>query len=529
MKKNTYYDYLKENYSHEDFIMAFKDEHKIRELGATIKNDDKLEPVYLSDKDGMRIYHRSASFVLITAVNKVFPGVQVIVNQHMSGGYFCEFSNPEFCTPEHIAKIKEQMQLLIDQKLPIIKDTISVETAMQYFERNGMKDKSELFHYRKSSTVNTYILDGVRDYFYGYMLPNTECIHKFDLYCQDHGFVLLFPDEKEPTKLAVCELQPKLAQVYKQSKDWARILGVDVVSALNKKVIQEDIKDLITTSEALHEKKIAQIADAISNRKDTKLILIAGPSSSGKTTFSSRLCTQLRVNGLNPKILGMDDYFVTRNLTPKDEFGNYDFDSLSAMDVDLFNKHLSAVMAGECVELPTYNFKIGSREYKGNTLQLEDNDILIVEGIHALNEEMSKEIAKEYKFKIYVSCLMQLNIDNHNRIPTTDVRLIRRMVRDNMSRSLDPEYTLSTWYSVRRGEIRNIFPFQEDADMMFNSVIIYELAVLKQKAEALLFTVPRTSPYYNEAKRLMKFLDYFVGIDTGLIPQNSILREFLGE
>ncbi len=525
MAIKTYYDYAKQNFQDQS-VMAFRGKRGILELSSQIKEED-VTPIFLNSKDGMRIYERTAIFILIVAVKKVLDEA-LIVNQHISNGYFCEFKNPEMATSQNIDKIKQKMTELVESKLDIKKEIMNVDDAILFFDQNGMSSKSELFKYRRTSTVNTYVLEDERDYFYGYMLPNTECVTKFDLSCYEHGFILQLPDKKDPSIILPCSPQPQLAKVFKESKEWARILGVDVVASLNHSIVNGSIDDLIRTQEALHEKKIAGIADDIVSYKTKKVILIAGPSSSGKTTFSKRLCVQLKVNGLKPRLIGMDDYFVDREFTPIDENGDYDFESINAVDVKLFNEHLQALVAGEEIEVPTYNFKRGCREYKGHFMQLKNDEILVIEGIHGLNEKISSSIAKERKYKIYISALTQLNIDNHNRIPTTDTRLMRRMIRDNSYRGIAPEETLARWASVRRGEEKNIFPFQEEADIMFNSCLIYELAVLKQKAEALLFGIDRSSQYYDEAKRLLKFLEYFLGIDTSEIPCNSLIREFIG-
>ena len=391
-----------------------------------------------------------------------------------------------------------------------------------------MPDKEALFKYRRTSTVNLYELDGIKNYFYGYMMPNTKEVRLFKLIPYAHGFILLFPNEQNPVELAHFVPQPKLSHVFKESENWARILDVDIVASLNNLITEGKLPDLIRVSEALHEKKIAQIADSISQHSKVRLVLIAGPSSSGKTTFAQRLCIQLRVNGLKPHVISIDDYFVDRENTPRDEYGEYDFEALEAIDIKLFNEHMARLIAGETVEIPRFNFKTGKREYKGHTITLEEEDVLVIEGIHGLNEKLSYAIPKENKFKVYVSCLTQLNVDYHNRIPTTDTRLIRRMVRDYQYRGLSAEQTLAQWASVRRGENKNIFPFQEEADVMFNTVLLYELAVLKNKAEPLLFGIDRRSPYYSEAKRLLKFLEYFLAAGTEGIPYNSIIREFVG-
>jgi len=521
----TYFDLAKEKYAGQN-VCAFKGTKGLIELGNKI-DELNVTPIYLTDKDGMRIFERTCTFLMIVATKLLF-NEQVIINHHMSGGYFGEFVNLDFNVSKNIGAIKEKMLELVEADLPIEKEVVLVGKAIDFFENTGMIDKSELIKYRRTSTINTYKLEDVQDYFYGYMLPSTGCIKLFDLYAYGHGFMLLFPDKKNPEILAEKKYEPQLFEVFKESKQWVRILGVDTVAKLNEKIVSGEIEELIRMQEALHEKKIAKIADHILSFGTKKVILIAGPSSSGKTTFSKRLCVQLKVNGMTPVLISMDNYFVNREFTPIDENGDLDFDDIKALDTELFNEHLKALVEGKEVEIPTFNFKLGKREYKDDFIKLKSEDVLVIEGIHALNEQISSSIERDKKYKIYVSALTQLNIDNHNRIPTTDTRLMRRMIRDNTYRGIKPEVTLSMWPSVRRGEERNIFPFQEEADIMFNSVMIYELAVLKQKAEALLFSINRNSPYFDEAKRLLKFLEYFLGIDTNEIPCNSLLREFIG-
>lgn len=501
----------------------------LRELCSTIEEPlEEVSFVDLTEKDGMRIYQRTSTFLLIVAVQKCFPSTTVLVNHHIAGGYFCEFDKHLECTSEHLQVIEDYMHSLVEKELPIQKSTLSVDEALRQFKVLDMPDKEALFKYRRTSTVNLYELDGIKNYFYGYMMPNTKEVRLFKLIPYAHGFILLFPNEQNPVELAHFVPQPKLSHVFKESENWARILDVDIVASLNNLITEGKLPDLIRVSEALHEKKIAQIADSISQHSKVRLVLIAGPSSSGKTTFAQRLCIQLRVNGLKPHVISIDDYFVDRENTPRDEYGEYDFEALEAIDIKLFNEHMARLIAGETVEIPRFNFKTGKREYKGHTITLEEEDVLVIEGIHGLNEKLSYAIPKENKFKVYVSCLTQLNVDYHNRIPTTDTRLIRRMVRDYQYRGLSAEQTLAQWASVRMGENKNIFPFQEEADVMFNTVLLYELAVLKNKAEPLLFGIDRRSPYYSEAKRLLKFLEYFLAAGTEGIPYNSIIREFVG-
>lgn len=391
-----------------------------------------------------------------------------------------------------------------------------------------MTDKAKLFKFRRSSTVNVYCLDGFRDYFYGYMAPNTSYLKYFKLVPYDEGFVLEFPPAKTPEAFGPFSPEHKLFIELKNSTRWSEVLEMATVGALNEQISNGNIGNMILAQEAIMEKELGNIAAQIASQHDKKLIMIAGPSSSGKTTFSHRLSIQLLAHGLKPHPIGVDNYFVEREDTPKDEDGNYNFECLGAMDIELFNSQMKALLCGEEVSMPTFNFLTGKKEYKGNTLKLGADDVLVIEGIHCLNDALSYTLPKENKFKIYLSALTQLNIDEHNRIPTTDGRMIRRMVRDARTRGASAKRTISMWPSVRRGEDENIFPYQKDADVIFNSALIYELSVLKQYAEPLLFGIRQDEPEYLEAKRLLKFLNYFQGIDSNMVPNNSILREFIG-
>ena len=416
----------------------------------------------------------------------------------------------------------------MSQNLPIEKRSIPVEEAIEHFTRHGMTDKARLFRFRRSSSVNVYLLDGFEDYYYGYMVPSTGYLKYFKLIPYDEGFVLEFPPRKTPETFGPFHEQPKVFQTLKSSTKWGEILNVGTVGALNEQISEGNVGNIILAQEAIMEKGLGDIAAEIASRPDKKLIMIAGPSSSGKTTFSHRLSIQLMAHGLKPHPIAVDNYFVERVNTPKDENGQYNFECLEAMDIELFNQQMSALLRGEKVFMPTFNFITGMKEYKGNSLKLGPEDVLVIEGIHCLNDALSYSLPAENKFKIYVSALTQMNIDEHNRIPTTDGRLIRRMVRDARTRGASAQKTISMWPSVRRGEDENIFPYQESADVVFNSALIYELAVLKQYAEPLLFGIRPEDPEYLEAKRLLKFLNYFQGIDSNLIPGNSILREFIG-
>ena len=391
-----------------------------------------------------------------------------------------------------------------------------------------MYDKARLFRYRMVSRVNVYSIDGFEDYYYGYMVQNTSYIRYFDLLPYHYGFVLMLPNMSDPKKIPPFVPQEKLFAVLAESSRWGRLARLENVGALNEAVSRGEMPHLILIQEALQEKKIAEIAAAVSARRNVKFVMIAGPSSSGKTTFAHRLSIQLEAIGLKPHPIEVDNYFVNRVDSPRDADGNYNYEVLECLDVELFNRDMTALLNGEEVELPYYNFKKGVREYHGNRLRLGEEDLLVIEGIHCLNDRLSHSLPKESKYKIYISALTQLNVDEHNRIPTTDGRLLRRMVRDARTRGASAQDTIRMWPSVRRGEEENIFPYQEEADAMFNSALIYELAVLKQYAQPLLFRIPRSSEEYLEAKRLLKFLDYFIGVSSEDIPKNSILREFIG-
>ena len=420
------------------------------------------------------------------------------------------------------------MREIVKMDMPIDKRTVSTDDAIALFRRHGMYDKEKLFEYRRVSRVNIYSMNEFEDYFYGYMVPSAGYLKYFKLYPYDEGFVMQMPDRKQPAVVPEFMPRRKLFQVQKESVKWSDMQGIETVGALNDKITKGDVQELVLVQEALQEKKIAEIASEIARRKDIKFVLIAGPSSSGKTTFSHRLSIQLRANGLVPRPLAVDNYFVEREENPRDENGEYDFECLEAVDTDLFNRQMKELLEGKEVLIPHFNFVNGHKEYDGPTMKLGANDVLVIEGIHCLNPKLTKELADENKFKIYISALTQLNVDEHNRIPSTDGRFLRRIVRDARTRGSSAQRTIRMWESVRRGEEKNIFPYQEEADVMFNSALVYELAVLKPYVERLLFAIGRDCPEYLEAKRLLKFLDYFVGIGSENIPMNSLLREFVG-
>lgn len=505
--------------------------NKLRELTKKADADADVTFVTTADKDGLLTYKRSATLVMLKALYDIIPREdigKVKIEYSLSKGYYCTLSGSAVVDEAFLKRLKDRMQEIIDADLPIEKKSISTNDAIEHFHRHGMYDKEKLFKYRRSSRVNVYLLDGFEDYYYGYMVPSTGYIDCFGLFLYDEGFVIQFPTTQAPGVVPKFEPQHKLFSVLKESSDWSRMLGVETVGDLNEVIANGGIEELILVQEALQEKKLAEIAGRIASDPSKKFIMIAGPSSSGKTTTSYRLAIQLRVHGLVPHQLSLDNYFVDREHTPRDESGQYNFECLEALDVKQFNEDMTRLLNGERVEIPTFNFKIGKREMNGNFMQLGPNDVLVIEGIHGLNDRLSYSLPKESKFKIYLSALTQLNVDEHNRIPTTDGRLLRRMVRDARTRGASAQRTISMWDSVRRGEEENIFPFQEEADVMFNSALLYELAVIKQYAEPLLFSITPDMPEYPEAKRLLKFLDYFLGVSPERIPINSIAREFVG-
>lgn len=521
--------YAKKDYEH-DIILA-KVNGKLTELTKEVSEKDVVEFVTTDTVIGNLTYKRSACMLMLSALYDVVPEgkiKKVCVQYSLSKGYYCDFEGDLEVTEDLLLDIKLKMLELVNLDLPIKKRSMNTDKAIELFKKHGMDDKVKLFKYRRVSRVNIYELNGFEDYNYGYMAPSTGMLDTFDLYKYDDGFVLQLPTKEEPDVVPEFNPQHKLFNVLKESTKWGNMLNVDTVGALNDVIAKGNLSELILVQEALQEKKIADIAAEIASKPDKKFIMIAGPSSSGKTTFSHRLAVQLKAHGLKPHTIEVDNYFVEREDTPRDEKGDYNFECLEAIDIDLFNNQMNALLRGETVEVPTFNFKTGKKEYKGNLLTLNDDEILVIEGIHCLNDKLSSSIPAENKFKIYISALTQLNIDEHNRIPTTDGRLIRRMVRDARTRGSSAKRTLQMWDSVRRGEEQNIFPYQEQADVMFNSALIYELAVLKQSAEPLLFGIEKGEPEYYEAKRLLKFLDYFLGISSEDIPKNSIIREFIG-
>ena len=516
---------------YDNLIAVVSTDGKIRELFKKVTKDCTLEFFTLKDAVGHKTYERTATMLFLKGVCDVF-GEELFRNCRVEftvgNGYYIDSNMTIPATAENAAKIKARMQELVDAKARFMKRSYPIDDAMELFHEHHMTDKEKLFRYRRSSMVNIYEIDGYYDYYYGYMLPHAGYVKWFDVIAYDDGFMLLLPDANEPTTVKPFEEKKLFFHTLKESENWARKVGMGTVGELNDRICNDSLSEMMLVHEAEQERKIGEIAKNIVNRGGVKFIMIAGPSSSGKTSFSHRLSIQLRTLGKKPHPIALDNYFVDREKTPKDEKGAYNFECLEALDVQKFNEDMVKLLDGERVEIPSFNFKIGKREYHGDYMQLEADDILVIEGIHGLNEKMSYALPNESKYKIYISSLTSINIDEHNRIPTTDGRLLRRMVRDARTRGTDAKTTIGMWYSVRRGEEENIFPYQEEADAMFNSALIYELAVIKPFAERLLFQIPKGEPEYHEAKRLLKFLDYFLSVPSESLPNNSLFREFVG-
>lgn len=502
--------------------------NKLRELNRTIEADGVLSFLTTADTKGRKAYRRSMVMLLEKAVFHLYGTKAKLRVMHTLGqGQYCELEGVADLTQELLDEISTEMRRFAASDIPIQKHTIHTDAAIARFMECGMEDKAKLFRFRRSSHVNLYDMDGFQDYFYGYMVPSTGYLKYFELLRYGDGFVLIFPNE-DTRKVSAFHESDKLYHTLMEAAAWAKQMHINTIGELNEQIVKGKIQDIILLQEAEMEKRIGKIAEQIALEKNKKFILIAGPSSSGKTTFSHRMSIQLRAHGLTPYPIGMDNFYVNRDKTPLDENGQYDFECLEAIDMELFDTTMEKLLAGEQVELPHFNFKNGKREYKGEYLQLGPDDVLVIEGIHGLNDRLLSTLPKETKFKIYISALTQINIDEHNPIPTTDGRLIRRIVRDAFMRGTSAEHTIEMWQSVRRGEEKNIFPFQEQADVMFNSALIYELPVLKMYAEPLLFAIEPDSPQHMLAKRLLKFLDYFLQVPSEEVGRNSILREFIG-
>lgn len=512
-----------------DDIVLVSLDNRLFELHKRAKKSGELTFITTADNAGKKTYRRSVTLLMQKALYNLLgkEASEVRVLYCISQAYYCELVKYGKPDEAFLLQLKEEMLKLSEQRLPILKSSVKTDDAVNLFREYGMPEKECLFHYRRSSRVNLYSLDHYKDYFYGYMTAHTGYLKYFDLQLYEDGFVLMFPD-KNTKETAEFKPSLKYSDTIRRSREWGRTMGVDTIGALNNTIASGRIQEIIMVQEALMEERIGQLARMIAERGNCKFVMIAGPSSSGKTTFSHRLSIQLRALGYTPHPLSLDNYYLDREKAPKDENGKFDFECLEALDVAQFHQDMTALLKGGSVDMPSFNFKTGKREYRGKKQKLGKGDILIVEGIHGLNDKLTGTLPEESKFKIFISALTQINIDEHNYIPTTDGRLIRRIVRDARTRDTTAAETIAMWNSVRRGEENYIFPFQDSADIMFNSALIYELAVLKLYAEPLLFSIDKNAPEYREAKRLLKFLDYFLPVPPEKIADNSILREFIG-
>ncbi|NLF51430.1 MAG: nucleoside kinase [Leptolinea sp.] len=502
---------------------------ELRELTYPIDIDSRVKPVTMADSDGSRIYRRSLTFLLEAAFEDIYPDWRLTIDHSVSsGGFFCQVLENESLLHIDLKKLKDHMLELVRQDIPFTREQVPLSEAIQYFKDHENEDKVRLLKYRQKDRLVLYNLDKHRDYHHGYMVPSTGFLRWFDISSLGDGFILQFPQRQSPTKLLPMPAYPKLLTTFQRYGRWLSRLGIESVGALNDSISSGRIREVILVSEALHEQQIAEFAESIVNHSNQiRIVMIAGPSSSGKTTFSKRLSIQLLAYGILPFPIEIDNYFVDRDKTPKDKNGEFDFESLGAVNTQLFSEHLRKLIAGEEVQLPRYNFKTGLSE-QGAIAKLNKDQIIILEGIHGLNPGLLPNLPQDQTYRIYVSCLTQLNLDRHNRISTTDSRMLRRIVRDAAERGYTAQQTIQRWESVRRGEKMHIFPWQENADDMFNSALAYELSVLKPLAEPLLRQVPFGVPEYIEAKRLLAFLDWFLPVDPSLIPDNSLLREFIG-
>ena len=512
---------------HTSRIMAARVNNDIRELFKTLNHDATIRFIDVTTEDGALIYHRGLVFILYAAARELFPDRRLRVLHSLGHGLFCDFREMR-ATDDEILRIKQRMHDLINENLDYQKKELYKWDALKLLNDMGMHDKAELLRFRSKSTVNIYYLGNHPNYFYGFMPCSTGDTPLFDLIPYRTGMVLTFPGITSPNALPDYVPQTKLADIFDEAEEWGRIIRVETAGDLNDVVARGGTRELIMVSEMLHEKKIAQLADQVT-ASGARLVLIAGPSSSGKTTFSKRLSLQLRVNGFDPHAISLDDYFVDRDKTPTGADGKPDFECLESLNTARFNSDLNRILAGETVTLPKYSFKNGTSTDTGETIAPNNRTILVVEGIHGLNPKLTAQVPDSHKFRIYVSALTFLNLDADNRIPTTDVRILRRMVRDHNFRGYSALQTLQIWHSVRMGEEQHIFPFQENADAMFNSSLVYELAFLKNYAMQLLLQIDNTVPEYSEARRLIRFLDYFLPVmDIDVIPSTSIIREFIG-
>jgi len=518
---------FKEMLEEKENIIASMINNEVKPLNYRLKEKDEVELLDTTTRDGARVYTRGLLFVMAMAFHELYPDIQLTVNYQLSSSMFCEIENA-VVTEEMIENVKKKMQEIIKKDLPIKKVEMKKEEAITFIQKENTGIGKMQLENKEKEEVSFYFCEEYFNYFYGVMPISTGYIKLFDIMKYQEGFLIRYPSKNKPNEIKPYQEGKKLLATLEEYDDINRILGISTLEQLNEKIRNGQGKDVILLSEALHEKKIASISDKIIENRKKRVILIAGPSSSGKTTFAKRLGIQLRLNGLKPKTISVDNYFVEREDTPKDEFGNYNFEALEAVDLKLLNEHLVKLLNGEEIEMPTFDFKEGHKYYSGQKMKLEEDEVLVMEGIHCLNDKLTPDIPKEQKFKIYISALTVLNIDYYNRISTTDTRIIRRTVRDNQFRGYDALKTLSSWYSISAGEEKNIFPFQEDADVMFNTSLVYEINALKEYALPLFEQITPEDEEYSEAKRLYKFLKYFEPIDAEDIPRNSLLQEFLG-
>ena len=513
-----------------DILLVDRD-GKLCELHKALDRDCTLKMITAAQRTGMLTYQRSVIFLMLKAFQDVAgpdAPLRLVVEHSVSRALYVSTKGTIFITRELLARVEERMHALVQLALPLHKESMNTDDAVRLFRERGMDDKADLLEFRISSHVNVYSLDGFYDYFYGYMVSNTRYLKCFALEPFGDGFVLRLPDPEQPDRLGEFTPSIKVFDELCSTTRRADMLHTSNVSQMNQIISSGMATQMILSQEALMEKQIGDIAEAISRRRDIHFVMIAGPSSSGKTTFSHRLSTQLIACGLRPHAIATDNYFRNREDTPRDENGEYNFECLGAMDVDLFNRDMTRLLNGETVEIPQFNFKKGVREYNGDFMTMGPDDVLVIEGIHCLNDALSYALPPESKYRIYISCLTTLNIDDHNYIPTTDARLLRRIERDARTRGISAQSTLQRWDSVRSGETHNIFPYQDSADIVFNSALIYEIALLKPYVEPLLFGVPKDCPEYMEAKRLLKFLSYFMPLPADDVPQTSLMREFIG-
>lgn len=525
-EEKTVYELLK-NEIEENNIIACRFNNEVKSLNFELKEDGIIELIDISNKDGMRIYRRGLIYILSKAFEELYPNAKTAINYQLSNSMLCEVIDAEV-SDEMITKINDKFKEIVEKDIPIIKKVMTKKEAKEfYYKEKNEKGRLQIEDGYKD-TVSLYYCEDYYNYFYGILPISTGFAKLYEIVKYHNGILIRYPNSKDINKLPVFEENKKLLETLDEYERLHETLHVQTLYKLNRIIKRKKIKEYILLDEALHEKKMAKIADDIVNRKKVKVVLIAGPSSSGKTTFAHRLGIQLRLNGLKPVTISVDNYFVERENNPKDEFGNYDFECIEAIDTKLFNEHILKLLNGEEIDVPTFDFEVGTKRYNGEKMRLKDDQILVIEGIHCLNDKLTSLIPKDQKYKIYISCLTVLNLDFNNRISTTDSRLIRRIVRDNQFRGYSALHTLRMWDSVNRGEEKNIFPYQEEADSMFNSSLIYEIAVLKDYAIPLLKEIKNTEPEYSEAKKLLSLLEYFESVPSEYVPTNSLLREFIG-